>query len=93
MATEGVGIRKSRLRGLIEIQRAHDLLGGIVLRPDMFEQIELPVRPILVASLDALCWCLSHNEEDDNFPKLLETMEEWLREEGYELVEEEEGAG
>ena len=71
------------MRSQDELQRAHDLLHGIVLG-------EVPVgvpeadRPILVASLDVLCWALRH-DHNPAFAENLATFEEELARLGYVL--------
>ena len=66
-----------------EIQRAHDMLIGIL-------QMEVPVavpdeaKPIMCANLDVLCWILGC-EHNQTFAKNIAEAEKEARAQGYVL--------
>lgn len=71
------------MRSQDELQRAHDLLVGILLGeiPIVVDERE---RPLMTAATDVLCWALRH-EHNRNFEFNLQEFERALRECGGEL--------
>lgn len=51
---------QSELRPLIEVQRAHDILVGIILEPQLCPNPG-PQRNALIGAADVLCWVLKHS--------------------------------
>jgi len=74
-----------------EIQRAHDLLTGIILgeAPNPFEENPQAIET-LQEWASVLCWVLGH-DHNLHFPQNLEQIEKELRARGVELAEGEEG--
>ncbi len=73
------------LRAAVEIQRAHDLLRGILLGETPLDVSPFE-QPVLTSALDALCFVLKH-DHNQTFAGNLERMERLLREAGVELVD------
>jgi hypothetical protein len=73
----------SKLRSIEELQRAHDLLVGIIMRHAPFPDVGFTMRDInLMASV--LCWCMQH-EYNDQFPRVLEKITADMAAHGYVL--------
>lgn len=69
-----------------EIQRAHDLLVGIVLK-DIDVGASAAQIAIIVQAASVLCWILNH-EHNPAFGNLLKATEAIALADGYELREE-----
>ena len=73
------------LRTPDEVQRAHDLLIGLVLNEKLFHQIvEEDTRPLIIAALDVLCWTLNH-KHNTLFASNLVLLEQMLADLGVRL--------
>lgn len=76
------------MRSEIEVQRAHDLLLGILL-----EEVPKPydgpaMGAAISASAHVLCWVLEHDHDKEvSFKQLLELLDGRLKEMGYEFKE------
>ncbi len=68
-----------------EIQRAHDLLTGIVLG-EVPVKFSPDVQEGVIAALDALCWVLGH-EHNQSFAGNLAEIEKALEQAGWVLAE------
>jgi len=75
------------MRSLDEVQRAHDMLIGIVLDQALLAKAVNPKDlPFIVAALDVLCWLL-HHDHNVSFAKNIAVIEARLREQGIILAE------
>lgn len=68
-------------RPALEVQRAHDLLVGIILLPG-------PAKPPpdMIAAADVLCWVLKH-DHNKTFAGNLVALETFMHSAGYSLEE------
>lgn len=77
-----------QLRDVKEVQRAHDILGAIVLgevpSPFKWQKDEVMLTALMHAQLDAICWVLRHDHRN-GFPEALADIETWLKERGFIL--------
>jgi hypothetical protein len=73
------------MRGMFEIQRAHDLITGILLSPlrEKFQPSEIAE---MVATANVLCWILRH-EHNQTLAAGLEFLENFLRKEGLQVID------
>jgi hypothetical protein len=67
-----------------EVQRAHDLLWGIITGDVRSFSIAPSERQLLHAVLDCLCWILEH-EHNQAFQENMTRLEKHLQEAGYRL--------
>ena len=75
------------MRSDSEVQRAHDVLVGLILDPTLMKKVFLfHHKEQLIAYADALCWCLLHTH-NESFGNHLEDIERRLRELGVEVEE------
>ena len=72
------------MRSWEEIQRAHDILVGVILREVPVEMKDRETQLGLHAALDALCWVLQDNCESD-FAENLSKIEKELTARGFRL--------
>lgn len=73
------------LRDVKEVQRAHDLLAGIVLADVPNPLGDHPeATEVIICLLDVLCWVLKHDHVN-TFPDNLKKIEDWLNAQGYQL--------
>lgn len=69
-----------------EIQRAHDLLVGIVLDSELFDQlVNADDHQGLICSLDVLCWVLGH-DHNTSFAQNIRKLELRLEALGIRLT-------
>jgi hypothetical protein len=83
---------KTKMKPQDEIQRAHDTFAAIVLGdvPNPFGP-EPETAKLCIATLDALCWCLGHDEGahgigGQGLKTNLRDAEAWLTDQGYVLM-------
>lgn len=71
------------MRTQAEIQRAHDLLVGVLLGevPEL-EPTQRRHKEVLSAAASVLCWILEH-DHNVKFPRLLKDLEQAAKEYGY----------
>lgn len=74
------------VRTPLEVQRAHDLLTGLLLDDRLRALVSKDTEHALIAAADALCWLLGH-EHNRNFEQNLEAIELAMRRLGVELVD------
>lgn len=67
-----------------DIQRAHDVLHAQVTGEVPFV-LDESARPLMHAALDALCWVLGH-EHNENFGRSLAKIERELAARGFRMV-------
>lgn len=67
-----------------ELQRAHDLLVGLITDPQLNKKMSREVDAMVRASADVLCWALDHSH-NRNFAKNLAELEAALAQLGYFL--------
>lgn len=73
-----------QLRPAAEVQRAHDLVTGILLNPNI--ELEAQLAVTLEQMAGVLCWALNH-DHNPAFPKVLRALEERARAEGMVLID------
>lgn len=73
-----------RIRNGEEIQRAHDMLVGLILGDVPEIEVDADALERMNYSCDALCWVL-HHEHNDSFAKNLAELEEAFIAAGYIL--------
>ena len=78
-------INNDPMRTRDEIQRAHDILSGVILYTDLSEHVDEEMLRAITMRLDALCWILRH-DHNDRFQELLELVEAHLAALGIEIV-------
>jgi hypothetical protein len=80
------GVQTTAMKTELEIQRAHDLLIGIVIgeAPNPFKPGSIEQECLTVAC-DVLCWVLGH-DHNIQFQGNLDKIENWLKQYGVVLV-------
>jgi len=74
------------MRCRVEIQRAHDLLTGILLDPRLRAAISPSDMQWAIARADVLCWVLLH-DHNERFAQELAAIETLLQDTGFQLVD------
>jgi len=68
-----------------EVQRAHDILAGLILKPDIAARLDEDARRLIVMNLDVLCWVLCH-DHNLSFPGMLKVIEDSMTAMGFGLA-------
>lgn len=77
--------QQPQLRSADEVQRAHDMLTGLLLDEEMSAKLG-PLANSLNFMAGVLCWVL-HHDHNGAFATTLEVLEGWLTREGIMLVD------
>ena len=74
-----------QLRPAVEVQRAHDLILGVLLHRDIAAGLG-ETAVVLDQMACVLCWVLRH-DHNPGFPRVLAAIEERMRDEGLVLFD------
>jgi hypothetical protein len=74
------------LRTEAEIQRAHDLLVGIVMGDAAELLVDKRDHKVLIATASVLCWALQHDHNID-FGTMIADLERLAKERGFVFLE------